>query len=162
MSEIDTMPKAYCPGCPIQCELTGEEFDLRQELEMNNEALKNGFMGENGEIFDSMIDSIVGEIPDELLEQVAGGEVNADEAAQSIKTGVREQGLQEVERLEKEVRDLDLGRKAIADSCNRPLKMRASKNGKTYTVSVCSADRLYSKESPDHTHMPSHVVRTTK
>jgi hypothetical protein len=127
-----------CGGCGVQCDLS---MDLARAMAMKQavEHAGGGLVGEAGERFDAMIEATV---PEEI----------ADEAKEGIRKSVGE-GIGEVDRTIEGIQD-EINANALA--CSGVLKMRASREGVTYTVSVCTSPRIYIRDGPS-TQVPTHI-----
>jgi hypothetical protein len=114
-----------CSGCGVQCDLS---MDLARAMAMKRAAEHAGgsLVGEAGERFDAMVEAMV---PEEI----------ADEAKDVIRKTVGE----DIGEMDKTIEGIQDEIKANALSCNGVLKMRASREGVTYTVSVCTSPRIY-------------------
>lgn len=133
-----------CMGCAVQCENVAELAKLMARQEMGNR-VGESLVGDEGKEFDEMLEA---NLPKEV--------------AAEAKTNVRQvvgDGLEDVDRRITDVKD-----KITADAlaCDGVLKMRATKGDVIYTVSVCTSQREYTRDSSAPEHLSVHVNATSR
>jgi hypothetical protein len=141
MAELDptvAFVPEKCSGCGVQCDLSIQlagVMAMKRTVEHAGESL----MGEPGERFDAMVEAMV---PEEI----------ADRAKESIRMSVGE----DIGEMDKSIEGIQDDINANALSCDGVLKMRASREGVTYTVNVCTSRRIYMRGGAP-TQVPTHI-----
>lgn len=133
-----------CMGCAVQCENVAELGKLMANKDMGN-MIGESLVGEEGREFDEMLET-------KLPEKIAA----------EAKTNLRQlvgDGLEDIDRRITDVKD-----KITADAlaCDGVLKMRATKGDVIYTVSVCTSQREYTRDSSAPEHLSVHVNATSR
>lgn len=126
-----------CADCGVQCEL-GAQLARMLAIKHMMTHVAESLIGDSGESFNAMVDESA---PVEIADQIK------QFARSSTATN-----LDEIDR------DIDATKEQIktnANSCSGPLKMRASKNDTTYTVSVCTSADQY--DDSGASHLPTHI-----
>lgn len=129
-----------CLSCPVQCDLRGEYGIAEKKAEfMTNGA--ESLVGEEGKAFDAFIEDFA---PD-------------DESATELKIKVRKSTAANINDLEERMTHISDESRSYSNSCDGTLKMRATKEGKTYTVGVCTSALLYLVNDDRQSHPSVHV-----
>jgi hypothetical protein len=129
---------AKCEGCGVQCELAAELVRL-SAMKGVVEELGGDLVGEPGERFDATVEARVPE-----------------EVADVVKQGIRKSVSAGIGDLDSQIEDLKGVIDANALACGGLFKMRATKGGVTYTVSVCTSPRFYAEGTP--TQLPTNIL----
>lgn len=125
-----------CNGCAVQCDNVAQLAGLMIHKEMGNK------IGES--VMDEDFETFLGEsLPSDV----------ADEALVHLRQSIGE-GLDDIDDRIEEIKDI-----ISADSlaCDGVLKMRAAKGDVLYTVSVCTSQRRYTRDSSIPEHLPVHI-----
>ncbi len=136
--EFEIPPK--CQDCGIQCDLASKILKLAVAGELV-EGIGGSLLGESGEKFNEM-----------LRFKVADEEI-ADRMAESTRQGVGDS----LEKIERQVEDIKEDSAAYALACQGILKMQATKGDVTYTVSVCTSARAYTRDNGVPKHLGMHI-----
>ena len=132
----EATPEA-CSRCSVQCHM-GKALAkalIEKRLKMS---MAESFTGEDGESFN---EAVAKNIPAEI--------------AEAVMWSVRSSIADSLDQSDKEIGELTHEMKDLGAACSGPLTMRASRDGTTYTVSVCASPEVY-KESTEQ-HLPSHI-----
>lgn len=135
--EVSEAIPERCRDCGVQCELAvelGHALLMKYFVTHFAEQL----VGKSGEEFDALIDSAI----------------PAEEAA-SIKQFAREMTALNLDEIDTAIDKTTHEMADNGDACVAPLKMRASKEGTTYTVSVCTSSKQY--EANGTSYLPAQV-----
>lgn len=132
----EATPEA-CSRCSVQCDMGKALAKALIEKHLNMH-IAESFTGEDGESFN---EAVAENIPPEL--------------AGVVMRSVRSSIANSLDQSDKEIGALTQEMKDLGAACNGPLTMRASRDGITYTVSVCASPEVY-KESTEQ-HLPSHI-----
>jgi hypothetical protein len=131
-----------CIGCAVQCEALSSLATLILAKAVGNFHAER-LVGDEGTAFDELIDKSCSEESADLLKsafrQALGGDLD------EIDEGIEEFNDQ-------------ISSNALA--CSGVLKMRASRDGASYTVSVCTSPLVYGDDSTRRKHVPTHILRT--
>ena len=150
--ELDVLVPDKCEGCGVQCELIQIAVALqRQKLVIENAGLS--LTGKTGERFDKGIDKLVSIIS----EQSDMPEEIADELKEDLKQGTRQDYGHEIERLDAEIKEIQGEIDAFALACGGVLQVVGTRDGKRYTVNLCTSARAYVLNTEDDNHIPAHV-----
>ena len=137
----EAMPKS-CIDCAVQCEL-GAQLARMLAIKDKMMHVAVSLTGDSGKSFDLKVDE---KAPVKIAEQ--------------IKQFARSHTAAELNAIDA---DIDAAKRQInanASSCSGPLKMRASKDDTTYTVSVCTSAAQYDDSSASH--LPTHIKADKK
>lgn len=133
----EVMPER-CADCGVQCELGTQLARMLVVKHMMTRAAES-LVGESGELFDSKIDETA---PAEITDQ--------------IKRAARSSTASKLDEIDQDIEDItgEINNNSLL--CKGPLKMRASKEGVMYTVSVCTS----AGQCDDGLgHLPTHIKR---
>lgn len=136
--QVDRLIPEKCEGCAVQCELKTEMLKLLVTKEVVLE-IGEGLMGEFGEHIDNFID-------ENMPEEDAG----------DIKHFIRQGSVDTLDEIYESTSKLEDQISANSRSCVGPLKMRATKNGVTYTASICTSQTQYVRGGKQN-HIPTHI-----
>lgn len=129
----------HCGDCAVQCENGAELAGMLVLQQMMNYVAEN-LVGQPGESFDATVDA---QFPPEVAEQVK-------QLARQFVAG-------DLDRIGTGIAEKKQEMATEGASCSGPLKMRASKKGVMYTVTVCTSGDQYDDDNLGH--IPTHVKR---
>lgn len=135
--ELDAVVPEKCRNCAVQCELSAELGKILV-TKFLYEDFGEKLVGEDGQEFDRIIESTY---PEDMAEEA--------------KSNIRKVTGDSMEMIDRDIEDKRAEINANALSCSGPLKMRASKGGITYTVTVCTSNRVNTRGGQEH--LPTHV-----
>jgi hypothetical protein len=129
-----TIPDA-CKDCPVLHEMKLGLVSLLLEKRLMEDAAAT-MVGEQGEAFDRYVEEAVPE------------DIDPDR----IKTFARKEMGKDLEILDRDITAATDTINATTLSCNGVLKMRAAKDDVTYTVAICTSQRVHllNSEHPHH------------
>lgn len=132
---------AGCEACPVQCSIAADLDDImlvkREEVDLAGQ-----LVGEDGQQFDEMLHEIsLGN--DEFVELYGGL--------------VRKIASNQLDMVDHAVESLQDKSRMYANSCDKPLKMRAAKSGKVYEVHLCTSALEYYVGADEPRHTESHT-----
>ena len=133
-----------CQDCPEMRRFQAQTAVLGLVQKMT-EATGSSMVGEQGEKFDAMIDA---DLP--------------EEEAEELKHTIRKSLGESLEEIDKEIEDTHQDMEASTSSCAGPLKMRASKDGVQYTVTLCTSRRINLLNTDEPHLKPVYVKAETK
>lgn len=134
-NEVPLVP-SKCGNCGVQCDLASQmlELDSRKEIAalFGQYALTEDFVRD-------------------VEERISPEEV---ENFAAFTRNVVGNSMEEIdEQIEAIQREIDNN----AQVCDGTFKMRATKNGVTYTASVCTSSRVYASSEDNKAHIATHV-----
>lgn len=128
-----------CRDCGIQCELGRQLLEMTLFRHVAGSAAEE-LVGDSGMQFDEMIDRAFPE-----------------EKADDIKAMFRKNAGNSLEEIDEAIDSCREEIDANAMSCGGVLRMRATKGDVTYTVNVCTSQRLYDRDGKLPKHVPVHI-----
>lgn len=128
-----------CSDCGVQCELGAQLTRMLIIKHMMTHAAES-LIGQSGESFNATIDA---NAPAEIADQ--------------IKQLTREATAGNLDEIDRQIEVAKEEITANSSSCSAPLKMRTSKAGVSYTVSVCTSPKQYMDDGS--AHMPTHITK---
>lgn len=136
--EAFEFPKG-CEQCPEQCSTGGKIRSLRV-LKALAEYSAKSLVGDEGVEFDEML--------------VSASNGDAEQAA-LLASQVRQMSADGLDDIDDEIDKAQEQSRAFAASCDKPLRMRAERDGKIYTVALCTSALNYyvNSEKPKHSQM---------
>lgn len=136
--EVDQEVPEACADCAVQCELASRLSKVYLAKLSIEHFAEDKLLGEGGAEFDAIVDD---SFPSEVTN--------------SIKQGTRQEVAQALGDMDDEAMRLKNLMHSASSTCSRPLKMRASKEWTTYTVTVCTSPLPYI--NADARHVPTHL-----
>ena len=128
-----------CNDCPMQCNMSAnlERLIVRQSLSVAAESL----VGENGEKLDEYIKNTVGD----------------EDEAKVMASLFRQSAASNLNKIDEDEAALRHEMKAVADSCDGVIKIRATKAGRQYILTLCGSARVNIINSELPLHAPTHL-----
>jgi hypothetical protein len=131
---------AGCETCPVQCKISNDFTRLVIEKEVAQHAATR----------------LLGDGSEELVEFFRPLTASEDDARQMTVT-LRQTTAEELDDIDEQLDDIQQTSRQLAKSCDKPLKMRATKSGKVYVATLCTSALNYYVNSERTKHTDAHV-----